>query len=53
MGARTKLNAAYLNGALLVAVAIGVCGNSLTAFCLTAGVLIALQTIAGGIRPGT
>ncbi len=52
MGARQKLNEAYLNGALLMAAAIGVCCNSLTAFCVTAGVLILLQTVAGGIRPG-
>ena len=52
MGARTKLNAAYLNGMLLVAIAIGVGCNSLTAFYLTAGVLILLQTVVGGIRPG-
>ncbi len=53
MGARTKLNAAYLNGALLVAAAIGVGCNSLTAFYLTAGALILLQTVVGGIRPGS
>ena len=52
MGARHKLNEAYLNGALLVAAAVGVGCNSLTAFCLTAGALILLQTVAGGIRPG-
>ena len=51
MGARMKLNAAYLNGALLIAVAIGIGCNSLTAFYLTAGVLIFLQTVSGGIRP--
>ena len=52
MGAKTKLNSAYFNGALLGAAAIGVGCNSLTAFYVTAGVLILLQTVAGGIRPG-
>ncbi len=52
MGARTKLNAAYLNGALLVAAAIGLGLQSWSAFIATAGLLIALQTLAGGIRPG-
>ena len=53
LGARTKLNAAYLNGALLVASAIGLGLHSWTAFIVTIGLLIALQTVAGGIRPGT
>ena len=52
MGARTKLNAAYFNGALLVASAIGLGLHSWSAFIVTIGLLIALQTVAGGIRPG-
>ena len=52
MGARTKLNVAYLNGSLIVAAVLGVCCDSLTAFCLVAGIMIAIQTVAGGIRPG-
>ena len=52
LSARTKLNEAYFFGAFLTATAIGVCCNSLTAFYIVAGVLILLQTIAGGIRPG-
>ena len=51
MGARTKLNAAYLNGALLVASAIGLGMQSWGAFFVTAGLLIVLQVSAGGIRP--
>ena len=52
MGAKQKLNEAYLNGAMLIATATGVCCNSLTAFCIVAGILILLQTVTGGIRPG-
>ena len=52
MGARSKLNAAYLNGALLFASMIGLGLQSWSAFIATAGLLIALQTVAGGIRPG-
>lgn len=53
MSARMKLNVAYLNGSLFVAGVIGVCCNSLAAFYVTAGVLILLQTVSGGIRPGS
>ena len=52
LNARTKLNEAYFFGAVLMATAIGVCCNSLTAFYIVAGVLILLQTVTGGIRPG-
>lgn len=52
MGARTKLNAAYLNGALLFASMIGFGLQSWSAFIVTAGLLIAVQTVVGGIRPG-
>ncbi len=52
MGARTKLNVAYINGSLIVAAGFGVCCESLTAFCLAAGIMIVIQTVAGGIRPG-
>ena len=53
MGARTKVNAAYTNGVLLVASAIGLSFNSWTAFFITAGVLIALHTASGAIRSST
>ena len=52
MGARTKLNGAYFNGAVLVASAIGLSMQSWGAFLLTIGVLVAVQIAAGGIRPG-
>ena len=52
MGALTKLNVAYINGSLIVAAGFGVCCESLTAFCLAAGLMILLQTLGGGIRPG-
>ena len=51
MGARTKLNGAYVNGAMLVASAIGLGMQSWGAFLLTVGVLIAVQIVVGGIRP--
>ena len=52
MGARTKLNDAYFNGAVLVASAIGLSMQSWGAFLLTVGVLIAAQIAVGGIRSG-
>ena len=52
MGAKAKLNLAYLNGAVLFASMIGLGLQSWSAFIVTAGLLIALQTVAGGIRPG-
>ena len=50
MGARTKLNAAYLNGALIMAVVIGVSCNSWNAFVVTAVVLTVLSACVGNIR---
>ncbi len=52
MGARTKLNSAYFNGAVLAAAAIGLSMQSWGAFLLTVGVLIAAQIAVGGIRSG-
>lgn len=52
MGARTKLNTAFVNGALLVAAAVGLSMNSWAAFVGVAAIIIAIQTAAGGIRPG-
>ena len=52
MGARTKLNDAYFNGAVLVASAIGLSMQSWGAFFLMLCVVIAVQTAVGGIRPG-
>ena len=50
MGARTKLNAAYLNGALIMAVVIGLSCNSWNAFVVTAVVLTVLSACIGNIR---
>jgi hypothetical protein len=52
LSARTKLNAAFIQGAILVAALIGWTCQSLTAFLLSAAVLIALATYAGDIRSG-
>lgn len=52
MGARLKLNAAYWNGATLVASAIGLGLNSWSAFFVVLGLLVAAHTITGGIRSG-
>ena len=50
MGARTKLNAAYVNGALIMAVVIGVSCNSWNVFVVTAVVLTVLSACVGNIR---
>ena len=52
MGARSKLNGAYFNGAVLVASAIGLSMQSWGAFFVTVAVLIAAQIAVGGIRSG-
>jgi hypothetical protein len=50
MGARNKLNAASLNGALLVASAIGILAQSWMAFLVTAAIGIGLNLLSGDIR---
>ena len=50
MGARTKLNAAHINGCLLVSAAVGTVTRSWTAFLLTFAVSAAAAVHAGGIR---
>jgi hypothetical protein len=50
LGARTKLNWAYLQGALVVAGIAGGAFGSWWVFVITAGVLIAGQVAAGEIR---
>lgn len=52
MSARTKLNTAFINGALLVAAAIGLSMNSWAAFIGIAVILITMQMAVGGIRLG-
>lgn len=50
MGARTKLNAAHVNGALVIAVIVGIALQSLLAFLVTLAVGVALAFLTGGIR---
>ena len=52
MGARQKLNAAYLNGCLLVAAAAGLVTGSWSAAIAAAIVMTALAVYDRGIRPG-
>lgn len=50
MGARTKLNRAFINGALLIAAVCGYLSQSWTAFWFTAAVLLLLSFGSGEIR---
>ena len=50
MGARTKLNQAYINGALVIAAIIGLCAQSWTVFFIVALVGIGLSVHGGEIR---
>ena len=50
MGARTKLNGAYVNGALVAATVVGLAFDSWSAFVAIAGVFMALAASAGHIR---
>ncbi len=52
MGAKNKLNAAALNGALVVGGLVGAVTGSWTAFFLCAAVLVASAVHAGDIRAG-
>ena len=52
MGAREKLNSAYITGALMVASLIGAIGQSWTVFIVAAVVLVALNWQSGDIRTG-
>ena len=51
MGARHKLNQAYLNGSLLMAGAIGWAMESMTVFIVALGALVMLSLHSGDIRP--
>ena len=51
MGAREKLNQAYLNGAVVLGAVIGLVGQSWTLFWLAAAYVIGSNIYAGGIRP--
>lgn len=50
LGARTKLNWAYFNGALIVALVVGATLQSVCGFFVTLGILVAGQIAAGEIR---
>ena len=51
MGARHKLNQAYLNGSLLMAGAIGWATESFATFIVVLGALVILSLHSGDIRP--
>jgi hypothetical protein len=51
MSARHKLNAAYAAGSLVVAALIGGMAQSATVFWVALGFLLALNVVAGDIRP--
>lgn len=51
MGARTKLNAAHVNGALVIAVIVGIALQSFLAFLVTLFLGVAMALLTGGIRP--
>ena len=52
MGARQKLNAAYLNGGLLIAAFIGIAAESWSIFLLVLVISIISACYSGDIRPG-
>ena len=51
MGAREKLNQAYLNGAVVVAAVIGLVAQSWTLFWIAVAYVVATSIYGGGIRP--
>lgn len=51
MGAREKLNVAYLNGSLVLAAVVGVLAQSWPAFFLTLIVLLSFNLYRNEIRP--
>jgi len=52
LGARTKLNAAAINGSLALAALVGYFFGSWTVFAVVAVALIGLALHSGDIRPG-
>lgn len=52
MGARKKLNQAFIGGSLIMAAAVGAVVHSWGVFLIAAVVLIALSLYAGDIRTG-
>jgi hypothetical protein len=51
MGARQKLNGAYMTGSLILAAIMGGICQSWIAFVLAAGLLLAINLAQGDIRP--
>ena len=51
MSARQKLNAAYIQGGLIVAAFVGALVQSWVVFAIAAAVLIGLSLLGGEIRP--
>jgi hypothetical protein len=52
MGARQKLNAAYLNGGLLIAALVGIATESWSLFLLVLIISVVSSCYSGDIRPG-
>ena len=50
MGAREKLNQAYVNGAIVVAGVVGLIGQSWTMFWIAVAYAVASNVYGGGIR---
>jgi hypothetical protein len=50
MNARGKLNVAFVNGAVIVAVVLGLATNSFIVFLVALAVLLVSQFASGGIR---
>jgi hypothetical protein len=51
MGARRKLNSAFFNGSLLIAVFIGILAGSWLVFGVALVVMLAINLHSGEIRP--
>ncbi len=51
MGAREKLNAAYLNGCLIIAAVVGLASGSWVVFGAVLAVLVGGALYSGEIRP--
>jgi hypothetical protein len=52
MGARSKLNEAYVTGAFVLAVVLGLLFQSFTVFIVTFVIVVILACVSGDIRPG-
>jgi hypothetical protein len=52
MGARKKLNGAFICGSLIVATVAGLITHSFAVFLIGAAVLVGLSFYTGDIRPG-